>query len=165
MLSDFLIVVMWPKWVHKHFQEATKNAFSWEKFYIDFLILLTKYFRLILKTMILTALVNSVIGTEMFTIQKQPPKVFLKFKSKFHKIHMKTPMPVWHGVKVGPGPRDPGPPSKFKSGTPGPTSKFKSGVPGPPAKFKSGTPHLSLMNSFFSEYFFPFFTYLFFCLF
>ena len=57
-----------------------------------------------------------------------------------------------HGVKVGPGPRDPGPPSKFKSGTPGPTSKFKSGVPGPPAKFKSGTPHLSLMNSFFSEY-------------
>ena len=22
-----------------------------------------------------------------------------------------------HGVKVGPGPRDPGPPSKFKSGT------------------------------------------------
>ena len=25
-----------------------------------------------------------------------------------------------HGVKVGPGPRDPGPPSKFKSGTPSP---------------------------------------------
>ena len=25
-----------------------------------------------------------------------------------------------HGAKVGPGPRDPGSPSKFKSGTPGP---------------------------------------------
>ena len=42
-----------------------------------------------------------------------------------------------HGVKVGPGVRDPGPqdpglPSKFKSETPGPPSKFKSGTPGPP---------------------------------
>ena len=64
---------------------------------------------------------------------------------------------LWHGVKVGPGPRDPGPqypgtrdhpqslkvepgtPLKFKSGTPGPPSKFKSGVPRPPTKFKSGT--------------------------
>ena len=55
-----------------------------------------------------------------------------------------------HGVKVGPGPRDPGHPSKFKSGTrdplkfksgtPGSPSKFKSGTPGPPSKFKSGTP-------------------------
>ena len=49
-----------------------------------------------------------------------------------------------HGVKVGPGPRDPGsqdprPPLKFKSGTPGPVSKFKSRTPGPPTKFKSGT--------------------------
>ena len=70
-----------------------------------------------------------------------------------------------HGVKVGPGFPGPGTPSKFKSGTPGPPSKFKSRVPGPPTKFKSGTPHLSLMNSFFSEYFFAFFTYLFLCLF
>ena len=52
-----------------------------------------------------------------------------------------------HGVKVGPGLRDPpqslkvGPwtPLKFKSGTPRPPSKFKSGAPGPPKKFKSGT--------------------------
>ena len=64
-----------------------------------------------------------------------------------------------HGVKVGPGSRDPGPrdsglgtPSKFKNGTPGTPSKFKSRIPGPPSKFKSGTPHLSLMNSFFLEY-------------
>ena len=48
-----------------------------------------KYFTLILKTMILTALVNSVTGTEIFKIQKQPPKVFLKFKLKFYKIHGK----------------------------------------------------------------------------
>ena len=37
-------------------------------------------------------------------------------------------------------PWNPGPPSKFKSGTPRPPSKFKSGVPGPPTRFKSGTP-------------------------
>ena len=66
-----------------------------------------------------------------------------------------------HGVKVGPGPRDPGPwdprtrdppqtlkvgpgtPLKFKSGTAGPPSKFEGRIPGPPSKFKSGTPHLS----------------------
>ena len=61
----------------------------------------------------------------------------------------------WHGVKVGPGPRDPpqslkvgpGAPLKFKSGTPGPPSKFKSGTPGPPSKFKSGTP-----SPFFNEF-------------
>ena len=53
-----------------------------------------KYFTLILKTMILTALVNSVIDTESFTVQKQPPGVFLKFKSKFPQIQGKTPMPV-----------------------------------------------------------------------
>ena len=33
-----------------------------------------------------------------------------------------------HGVKVGPGPHEPWPPSKFKSGTPGHASKFKSGA-------------------------------------
>ena len=53
-----------------------------------------KYFTLILKTMILTALVNSVTGTEIFSIQKQPPEFFLKFKSKFHRICGKTTMPV-----------------------------------------------------------------------
>ena len=62
-----------------------------------------------------------------------------------------------HGVKVGPGPRDPpqslkvgpGTPLKFKSGTPGPPSKFKSRIPGPPSKFKSGTP-----SPFFNEFIF-----------
>ena len=67
-----------------------------------------------------------------------------------------------HGVKVGPGPQDPGnrdppqslkvgpgTPLKFKSGTPGPPSKFKSGTPGPPTKFKSGTP-----SPFFNEFIF-----------
>ena len=52
-----------------------------------------------------------------------------------------------HGVKVGPGLRDPpqslkvgpGTPLKFKSGTPGPPSKFKIRNPAPPSKFKSGT--------------------------
>ena len=28
--------------MHKHLQETTKNVFSWEKLYIDFLILLTE---------------------------------------------------------------------------------------------------------------------------
>ena len=47
----------------------------------------------------------------------------------------------WHGVKVGPGPRDPAirdPPQSLKVG-PGAPLKFKSGTPGPPSKFKSGT--------------------------
>ena len=52
-----------------------------------------KYLTLILKTMILIALVNSVTSTEFSKIQKQPPDVFLKFKLKFHKIHWKTAMP------------------------------------------------------------------------
>ena len=43
---------------------------------------------------------------------------------------------LWHGVKVGPGPRDP--PQSLKVG-PGTPLKFKSGTPGPPSKFKSGT--------------------------
>ena len=64
-----------------------------------------------------------------------------------------------NGVKVRPGPRDPGTwdppqslkvgpgiPLKFKSWTPGPPSKFKSRIPGPPLKFKSGTP-----SPFFNE--------------
>ena len=37
-----------------------------------------KYFTLILKTMILTALVNFVTSTEIFKIQKQPPEMFLE---------------------------------------------------------------------------------------
>ena len=53
-----------------------------------------KYFTLILKTIILAALVNSITGMEIFTIQKQTPEALLKFKSKFHKIHGKAPMPV-----------------------------------------------------------------------
>ena len=47
-----------------------------------------------------------------------------------------------HGVKVGPGPQDPGnrdPPQSLKVG-PGTPLKFKSGTPGPPSKFKSETP-------------------------
>ena len=87
----------------------------------------------------------------------------------------------WHGVKVGPGPRDPairdppqslkvgpGAPLKFKSETPGPPSKFKSGTPGPPSSLKVGLPPRpsSSFNEFiFSEYFIVFFTYLFLCLF
>ena len=51
-----------------------------------------KYFTLVLKTIILIPLVIFATGTEIFKIQKQPPKVFLKFKGKFHKIHGKTPM-------------------------------------------------------------------------
>ena len=58
----------------------------------DFII--GKYFTLTLKTMILTALVNSVSGTEIFRIQKQPLEVFLKFKSEFHRIRGKVPMSV-----------------------------------------------------------------------
>ena len=71
----------------------------------------------------------------------------------------------WHGVKVGPGPqdprtrdlrtlgpgtRDPGHSSKFKSGTQGPPSKCKSRTPGLPSKFKKGPLHLSLMFIFVS---------------
>ena len=68
-----------------------------------------------------------------------------------------------------PGPSDWGPstPLKFKIGTPGSSSRFNSGTLGPtPIKsLKVEPPHLSLMNSCFSEYFFAFFTYLFFVFF
>ena len=80
-----------------------------------------------------------------------------------------------HGVKVGPGPQDPGTrdppqslrvgpgtPLKCKSGTPGPPSKFKSRTPGPLSKFKSGRPQLPLMNPFFSEYLIVFYLSVFF---
>ena len=40
MLSDVLILVMWPKWVDKHLLQVSKDVFSWEKPYKDFLILL-----------------------------------------------------------------------------------------------------------------------------
>ena len=80
-----------------------------------------------------------------------------------------------HGVKVGPGPQDPGTrdppqslkvgpgtPLKCKSGTPGPPSKFKSRTPGPPSKFKSGTPPTSFNESIFFRIFNRFLS---FCLF
>ena len=46
-------------------------------------------------------------------------KMFLEI---IRNIHRKIPVLQWHGVKVGPGPqelepRNPGPPSKFKSET------------------------------------------------
>ena len=49
------------------------------------------------------------------------------------------------------GPWDPGPPSKFKSGTPGHPAKFKSGIP---SLFFN---EFFLVPSFFSEYSFAFF--------
>ena len=76
----------------------------------------------------------------------------------------------WHGVKVGPGPRDPAirdPPQSLKVG-PGAPLKFKSGTPGPPSSLKVGLPPRpsSSFNEFiFPEYFSVFFTYLFLCLF
>ena len=42
MLSDVLISVIWPKWVHKHSQEVAESVFGWEKPYKDFLMLLTE---------------------------------------------------------------------------------------------------------------------------
>ena len=53
-----------------------------------------KYFTLIFRKMIVTALVNSATDAEIFTIQKQSLEVFLKFKSNFHKIYAETPMSV-----------------------------------------------------------------------
>ena len=47
-----------------------------------------------------------------------------------------------HGVKVGPGPRDPAthdPSQSLKMG-PGIILNIKSTTPGPPSKFESGTP-------------------------
>ena len=74
---------------------------------------------------------------------------------------LKRAMSWQHGVKVEPGPRDPGP---HKPGTLDlePPTKFKSGTPGLP---KSGSP-----SPFFNELisfrmFGRFFTYLFLCLF
>ena len=52
---------------------------------------------------------------------------------------------VWHVVKVGPGPRDPG--------TRDPPQSLKVGPQDPLQSLKVGPLHLSLINSFFSEYF------------
>ena len=41
MLSDFLTFIMWPKWEHKHLQEAEKSVFNWEESYTGFMIVLT----------------------------------------------------------------------------------------------------------------------------
>ena len=84
-----------------------------------------------------------------------------------------------HGAKVGPspgtqdlailgpgtlGPETQDPPQSLKVGPETPLT-LKSGNPGPPSKFKIGTPtHLSLMNSFFSEYFIVFLL-IYFCVF
>ena len=56
-------------------------------------------------------------------------------------------MITWHGVKVGPGPREPKPRNPSQSLKVGPRT------PEPPQKFKSRTPglHHSLIKYFFSE--------------
>ena len=79
-----------------------------------------------------------------------------------------------------PGPREPGTrnsgsppkfksvtqdPLKFKSATPRPLQNLKVGPQDPLQSLKVGPLQLFLMNSFFSEYFFAFFTYLFLCFF
>ena len=63
---------------------------------------------------------------------------------------------MWHDVKVRLRPRDPG------TRDPGPPSKFKSGTTGPVQSLKVGPPHLSLMKSFFPEYFIVFYCCVFF---
>ena len=59
-----------------------------------------------------------------------------------------------HGVKVGPGPRDL--PQSLKVGPHDPLQNFKVGSQDPLQSLKVEPPHLSLMNSFFSEYFIVF---------
>ena len=44
-----------------------------------------------------------------------------------------------HGVKVGPGPWDPGPPLSLKMGPQDPLQNLKVGPQNPHSKFKSGT--------------------------
>ena len=77
MLSNVLILVMWQKCV----QNIYKKRIQLGKTYIDLLII-QKIFYAVLKTMIWAALVNSVTGTEIFKIQKQPPEVFSKIQIK-----------------------------------------------------------------------------------
>ena len=62
-------------------------------------------------------------------------------------------------LKVGPGN-----PLSLKAGPQDPLQNLKVGSQDPLQGLKVGPPHL-LMNSFFSEHFFAFFTYLFLCLF
>ena len=67
-----------------------------------------------------------------------------------------------HSVKVGPGPRDPepwdpgpgtqDPPHSLKVGPQNPLQNLKVGSQDPLQSLKVEPPHLSLMNSFFSEY-------------
>ena len=54
MLSDALILVMWPKWVHKHLQEVAKKTYwAWKNLIKILDVINRKYFTLILKITIL----------------------------------------------------------------------------------------------------------------
>ena len=59
-----------------------------------------------------------------------------------------------HGVKVGPGPRDHT--QSLKVGPQDSLQNLKMGPRDPPQRLKVGPPHLSFMNSFFSENFIVF---------
>ena len=58
-------------------------------------------------------------------------------------------------------PSDSGPPQSLKVGHQDPLQNLKVGPQDPLQSLKAGPSHLSLMNSFFLEYFFAFFTCLF----
>ena len=66
MLSD---VLMWSKWVRKHCKRSQKTYSAGKNLYRFPDFINRRYFTVILKTMILTALVNSVTGTEIFKIR------------------------------------------------------------------------------------------------
>ena len=68
-----------------------------------------------------------------------------------------------HGVKVGLGPRDP--PQSLKVEPEDPFQNLKVGSQDSLQSLKVGPPHLSLMNSFFSEYIKVFFLLIYFCVF
>ena len=77
ILSDVLILVMWPKWVHKHLQGVTKNVFSWEKPFLDFIN--RKYLTVILKkTILINGTCKFCYRHRNFKMQKQSLEVFLK---------------------------------------------------------------------------------------
>ena len=102
--SNFLVLFCFVILLNVGYQKSCAYVFTYtitdSNCIVDCYVLLfpdfinKKCFTLILKTMILTALANSVTSTEIFRIQNQPPEVFLKFKSKFHRIRGITPKPV-----------------------------------------------------------------------
>ena len=60
MLSNVMILTMWPKWVYNNLQKVAKDVFNWKKPYIDFIS--KKHFTLILRIKLIKTIIINCTG-------------------------------------------------------------------------------------------------------